>query len=428
MNQKSITFKLLTSQTIVSFVMLLGLVIFFNYLYGKNKLYDVDQTLISVSQNFELKKDYQDISLYEIKNKNIIGLNNKNLITEIVEEIEEKGTNFFDFEEDNRIYVFNINNSQYVLLYDLDNISDSMEDINEVLVVFSLIIFVLMLVSSYILIKQSLKPIQNTITEVEIIKAHKDFSKTLQTIPSNDEVAKLINTFNTMLGDIDTTIKQIKQFSDDASHELKTPITVIQGEIDLALNSDRDKNYYKHTLQKIEKQNDNLQNIINGLLILSKTQNQIENTTHELDFIVMECYEKLLPKANNKNISLEIESIESCEVYSNDTLVQVLLTNLIENAIKYSHNDSKVIISLKNSKYPILKVQDFGIGIDKNSLENIFDRFYRSKDVIDNKYDGIGLGLSIVQKIVKLYDWKIEIKSEIGSGSTFCVEFIRTKI
>lgn len=422
MKNSSITFKLVLTQIVISFILLSTLVIFFNYMYKNAKLENVDSILLNISKDTTLLQEHNDVFLYTQNDNLIEKIKNKELYEDILEELEEGEENSFDTEDNYRFYIFN-NNVKTILVYDLKTIYQSMEDINELLMIFSGIIFTLIAISSYIIIKKTLNPIKKSIHEIEQIKEQKDFSKSLKPLKSSDEISKLIDTFNDMLKDIDTTIKQIKQFSDDASHELKTPLTVIQGEVDLALSKDRDEVYYKQTLKNIEKQSQNLQKIINGLLLLSKTQNQIQNKYLELDFILLDCYESLLINATKKSLSIEIKLIENSKVFANDSLLRVLITNILDNAIKYSNNNSKIIISLKNDTHPILTVQDFGIGMDKTTQENIYNRFYRSNDVINNKYDGIGLGLSIVEKIINLYGWEIAIQSELNEGTKVVIEF-----
>jgi two-component system sensor histidine kinase CiaH len=217
-----------------------------------------------------------------------------------------------------------------------------------------------------------------------------------------------------------------KRFTADASHEFRTPLTSMKTEIEVALrdkkiNLREIKNLLKSNLEEVNK----MQKLSNYLLALNKYEEDgksIEFTNVDLKGIVKRVVDKLSILAKEKKISLQL-NLKSAKVFGNETAVSELTSILVENAIKYSPSSSKIFIrTRKDDGHGILEIQDFGIGIAKEDLPHIFDRFYRAElSRSKEKASGYGLGLSIAKSIVDLHKGKIEVKSKLGKGSTFIV-------
>jgi len=219
-----------------------------------------------------------------------------------------------------------------------------------------------------------------------------------------------------------------KRFVTDASHELRTPLTSIKTEVEVALRDKKltlknAKTLLKSNLEEAEK----MQKLSNYLLSLSRLEENEKNLkviTLDIKEVVEKAIKKLSFAINDKNITL-IKELKSIQFQGNEISLTELTSILLDNAIKYSPKNGKVIIRTKKiGKNVILEVQDFGQGINASEISHIFDRFYRADSSRSKeKIDGYGLGLAIAKNIVDVYQGKIEVKSEPGKGSTFKVTF-----
>ena len=280
------------------------------------------------------------------------------------------------------------------------------------------------ILGGFFLIKKTFAPVRNIVSTVKKI-SEKDLSKRIESFEKNNELSELINTFNNMLSRLESSFDQVKQFSNDVSHELKTPLTIIKGEIEVALRKNRPFEEYKELLKSVNSETDKLENIINNLLFLSKMD--IENIrktfkTVQFDEILLETYEEFETITQKKKITLILKKIQKTNLKGKRDLLKHLFRNLIDNAVKYTPKNGKVEIILeKRNNYAKFIISDSGIGIPKSSLSRIFDRFYRVDSARSNETGGTGLGLSIVKRVIDVHSGKIEVKSELHKGTTFIV-------
>jgi len=221
---------------------------------------------------------------------------------------------------------------------------------------------------------------------------------------------------DTIANNIENTIKRLKFFNSNVSHELKTPLTIIKGEIELALKTKEcDEKLLKSILDEINYIND----ITEKLLFLTKkdfTHKQFKKI--DLEDIILELFEKYSKKIS---INLNINEDEFI-IYGDKTLLKMAISNLIENSIKY--HAKHLNIALFNSKHKTtLVIEDDGIGIPKENLPFIFDEFYRVDESRNKKIKGFGLGLAIVQSIFKLHKAKVNVISDTNEGVKFIIEF-----
>lgn len=228
------------------------------------------------------------------------------------------------------------------------------------------------------------------------------------------------------LSPIQKMIEDQKRFISDASHELRTPITAIKSLFEVSL---RDKNMNLPEAKKVINmgidQTNRLQNLSDSLLEISRLENESSNLKFEnLSFekIIQDSINQIKPKAKTKKIEI-ISKIEPSKVFGDNNRLVELFTIFIDNAIKYSPEKTTIkIISQVNKNQIVTKIIDNGIGISKDDLPNIFDRFYQSDTArTKSKETGYGLGLSIAQKIIKLHKGKISVKSEVDHGTTFII-------
>lgn len=219
-----------------------------------------------------------------------------------------------------------------------------------------------------------------------------------------------------------------KDFVANVSHELKTPIAVLKGVIE-TLNQEENDPAKKKFLNIAEKRIDQMNSLINDLLIIARLESKEDKLIKKkikLKGLVNSIYEDLAPIAEEKNVKFFNKIPENFSIFADESKISILLKNLIENAIKYNKEDGTVQINgYEERKFSIIEVTDTGIGIPKESLPLIFERFYRVDKSRSRNIGGTGLGLSIVKHIVEAHKGKLEVKSEINKGSTFIVKIPR---
>ena len=228
---------------------------------------------------------------------------------------------------------------------------------------------------------------------------------------------------------LETTISNLKKdFISYASHELKSPLTLIKGNAELLKHGMVKDEEYKKVVSNISKQTDLMSNIIEDMLMLSRLENFKESQDVEINLKekINEIIELMRPLIIKKNISI-ITNCENINYNADPMDIMKLLKNIIENAVIYSKNNSKIEINLlRNNKMIIFIVKDNGIGIPLEHQERIFERFYRINS--NNKKEGTGLGLAIVKHVVQKYKGKYIIKSKPNYGTTLQIELPTKKI
>jgi len=215
---------------------------------------------------------------------------------------------------------------------------------------------------------------------------------------------------------IENTIKRLKFFNSNVSHELKTPLTIMKGEIELALKNEKCTNeLLKSLLNEINYIND----ITEKLLFLTKKDyTKKEFKQIDLEDIILELFEKY-----SKRISINLDiSNDEFYIYGDKTLLKMAISNLIENSIKYGAKHINIILKKSKNKIKLILIDD-GIGIPKEKLPFIFDEFYRVDESRNKKIKGFGLGLAIVKSIINLHNAKIDVESKINKGVKIIIEF-----
>ncbi len=301
-------------------------------------------------------------------------------------------------------------------------IDTSIQHLESLLILWIPILLIISIVIGYFIIKNALIPVKKTIDEVKEIEANK-LEKRLTPHTSNDEIDELVTTFNFMLDKLDDSFSKIKQFSNDVSHELKTPLTIIRGEIELGLRKERTNNEYKNILESTLEETKKLQDLIDSLLFLSKTDSSEIKSKFilvDIDDIITDVIASNKLEIKEKNLQFIFEKFENINCLCHPLLLKILIGNLIHNAIKYSNKDSNIEIYLDNNSFTI---KDYGIGIKKEAIKNVFDRFYRV-DKARGK-SGYGLGLSIVKSIAKLHNFSIDITSKYNICTKFTLNLTK---
>jgi heavy metal sensor kinase len=280
------------------------------------------------------------------------------------------------------------------------------------------------------IIRKALKPVKSVVQTAKDISAD-DLSLRIESGKRQDEIGELVDTFNDMISRLEKSIKKIKQFSGDVSHELRTPLTIIRGEIEVLLRKERNKEEYQKTLKSTLEEAAYLERIIDDLLFLSRIEalekKEFEKSV-QLDEIVLKVVESQELAAKRKKITLDIKKVEPVRIKGEEILLERMITNIIDNAIRYTDPEGKVAVSLdKQDGSSVLLVQDTGIGIPEESMPLIFDRFFVVDKSRFKETGGLGLGLSIVKQVADCHGGKIEVKSEVNKGTSFYLRFKETQ-
>jgi len=286
------------------------------------------------------------------------------------------------------------------------------------------LVLLLAALGGYYITKKAFKPINNIIKTANDISHQKDIKQRIEISPDakEDELHHLSVTLNKMLDKIENLIKQEKQFTSDASHELRTPISVIlaQGEYLLEV-AETEKQ--KELAQDIVTKANQASKLISRLLMLARIdQNRQKINKEKINFnavadIVVQNMENL---ASQRNINLLTSIQGDVMIYADETLITSAISNLVSNAIKYSKESGYVMISASQFSGNVeIIVKDNGIGISKEHLEKIWTRFYRVDEVRNDEYGSCGLGLSMVKSIIELHGGEITVQSVLGEGTEF---------
>jgi len=224
---------------------------------------------------------------------------------------------------------------------------------------------------------------------------------------------------------IEKAFEQQKQFVSDASHEMRTPLSILSGEMEMALKKKRFLSYYQKIIKSAKEEINRLSLLIENLLFLAQADygNQ-KFTTDRVDItaLVNTLLFEFRSRIRTKNIQVDFNPArEAVAIEGQESMLRTMIANLVDNAIKYTPNGGKILLKIINApRHIVLTVKDNGIGIDRCLQKKIFDRFYRADSSRSNTR-GFGLGLSIVKSIIDRYRGKILIKSEVGRGSTVFV-------
>lgn len=307
----------------------------------------------------------------------------------------------------------------------LNEIYEAVNKIEGNLRIISISSILLIAVISYIFANIFFKPIEK-FTKVINKMAKGDLGCKVN-LNTNDEFKQMANAFNIMSTKLNEVDMQRKNFVANVSHELRTPIASIKLLAESLLHQNEENvMIYREFLKDIDSEMDRLNNIINDLLVLvdlDKKKLNLNYTITYVNFLIEKIVSRLKPLADRKNIELTFEQKEKIQIKIDKDKIQQAIINIIDNAIKYTPEGGKVKVSLySESKYVVIKIQDNGVGIPKESLPYIFDRFYRVDKARARRTGGTGLGLSIAHQIVSFHQGVIEVESEVNKGSAFYIK------
>lgn len=297
----------------------------------------------------------------------------------------------------------------------------------------SLIITVLLAllggVVTYFISGHALRPIREFTDKIEEVQAQ-NLSDSRIEENNVKELNQLGISYNKMLERLSDAFEIQRQFTANAAHELRTPLALMQVQLDLYNSASHPGNDADtlQTIKMVTEQNDKLNRMVKTLLDMSELQTVGRDDKIILDAIVEEVLADLEPLAVEKNIKL-IGKCEDATMIGSDILIYRLVYNLVENAIKYNHPLGQVTVTAyQRNKHVYLSVEDTGSGIPKELRERVFEPFFRVDKSRSRELGGVGLGLALVHEIVRVHDGSICIKSGKTGGTIFEVTFAQCSI
>jgi len=281
----------------------------------------------------------------------------------------------------------------------------------------------------WFLASNALNPIDRITKAADRISA-RDLHQRLNFDLPNDEVGRLAATFDKMLARLEDAFERQRRFIADASHEMRTPLTILKGDVEVALNRPRTPAEYQETLQMVNDSADRLTAVVEELFLLARADNnQLPLQPERLNLAALLAREtgKLMPRAIKRNIALSLDAADELFIEGEPAKLSRLFINLIDNAIKYSEPGDRVRVTLNiDGAFARTVIADSGPGIPPEHLPHLFQRFYRvdkarARQNTDANGSGAGLGLSIVQWLVQTHGGRIAVNSRLGKGTAFTV-------
>ena len=273
------------------------------------------------------------------------------------------------------------------------------------------------------------------------LKPLKEFSETVEKVQAQNladytieenriaELDRLRTSYNKMLLRLSESFETQRQFTGNAAHELRTPLALIQAQLDLYHTTEHPEStaVAEETIQMVTEQNERLSKLVRTLLDMSELQTVARNDRIEIHSLIEEVLTDLEPLAQEKKVELIQKSQGAGEkadeelfLTGSDILIYRMLYNLVENAIKYNRTDGTVTVSAKKEKNEVvLTVSDTGNGIDEAFREQIFEPFFRIDKSRSRELGGVGLGLAMVREVVRVHDGTIKVYTNEHGGTTF---------
>ena len=279
-------------------------------------------------------------------------------------------------------------------------------------------------VITYFICGRALKPLNEFSKKIEEVQAQNLADSEIE---ENDvkELNQLSVSYNRMLKRLSEAFETQRQFTANAAHELRTPLAVMQVQLDVYNSSEHPDNdaCATQTIQMVTEQNERLSKMVKTLLDMSELQTVARDDEIALDALVEEVLADLEPLAQEKHIQL-VQTCEPVSMMGSDILIYRLVYNLVENAIKYNRLDGTVtVLVTEENDRACIRVEDTGNGIPEELKGRVFDPFFRVDKSRSRALGGVGLGLALVHEIVRVHDGEITIKDNKAGGTTFEVRF-----
>jgi len=275
----------------------------------------------------------------------------------------------------------------------------------------------------YRMARRSLRPL-NEITDAAQAVSNGDLSRRLESSVHDQEIRDLIHSLNRMFACLETNFNSQKRFVSDTSHELRHPITILKGEIEVALMQERSPTEYKNLLKQLLTISDRMQHLVNDMLTLAQSDAgtlEIPQERIDLSLLLQEVGQNHLMLFSQRKIHLDMDIQDDLEIMGDPHRIERVFYNLLNNAFRYAPEQSTITLSaIAHNDYVEIKVADQGPGIALDAQPHLFERFYRADDARNSQSGaGAGLGLAICKHIVLAHQGEISLASQPEQGATF---------
>jgi len=324
----------------------------------------------------------------------------------------------------------------------IDNTVKLLHDVSKFLILFALLVIALAATSGLYLSRKALKPIEQIIRTTGQIESSEDLGRRIEYKGPPDEIGRLTETINSMLDRVEVTYRELEEsdrmqrrFVSDASHELRTPLTTIRGNVEFldkvwrqeraggGMSEEEKRELSLEVVSDIAGEANRMSRLVNDLLALARADSGTDMQLEEVEFrpLVEDVCRKaaLLPKKADWRIG-SLEALNGAIVHGNADSLRQMLFIFIENAFKYTPEGYVVLDGVEMGDQIGVRIRDTGIGMNKDEVPHIFERFYRA-DVSRGKTAGTGLGLSIAKWIIDQHGGSIEVTTRLNEGSTFLI-------
>lgn len=287
------------------------------------------------------------------------------------------------------------------------------------------VIVALSIGGGYFVMRRALEPVDALTRSAERITS-RNLNERLPIVPTGDELERLSIALNSMVARLDRAFTHIRRFSADASHELRTPLTVLRGELEGIVQEPHLTAEMREMIGSALEETERLSKIVESLLVISRLdagEAQMERARFDFAELTEATVEQLRLLAEDKHITLMSYARQPVEVEGDRARLKQVVVNLVDNAIKYTPAGGRVEVRVtRENSYALLEVKDTGVGIPKEALPHIFERFYRVDKARSRAVGGTGLGLAIVKSICTAHGGQVNVESTENKGSCFVVQ------
>lgn len=284
------------------------------------------------------------------------------------------------------------------------------------------VIVALSIGGGYFVMRRALEPVDALTRSAERITS-RNLNERLPIVPTGDELERLSIALNSMVARLDAAFAHIRRFSADASHELRTPLTVLRGELEGIAQEPQLTAAMREMIGSALEETERLARIVDSLLVISRLdagEARMERARFDFAELTEATVEQLRLLAEDKNIMLVSQARQLVEVEGDRARLKQVVVNLVDNAIKYTPAGGQVEVRVtREDSYTLLEVKDTGVGIPKEALSHIFERFYRVDQARSRAVGGTGLGLAIVKSICTAHGGEVTVESTENEGSRF---------
>ena len=385
-----------------------------------------------------LAGDYpENVSMYSLEGKRVYTFNPApdNIKTSTLDDIRNTGECHFVHGKFHALGILYTNRMGETFIVIAESVLDQihLDNLTRILLVVFFLSITMVAVGGWFFARQALSPVSDIMNEVDALLPT-DMSHRLVTSDQQDELSRLVITFNKLLDRIQHVFRIQKMFLSNISHELKNPLNVIISQAEVTLDKERNSDDYQRTLSSILSDAKDLNVVTDRLMQMARINSDgtsIQLKYYRIDEMIWQSKDTLIKNHPDYTISFEVVNLPDNEqnlfVEANEQLLKTALVNLMDNGCKFSPDKSvKVSLSFPATSGPVIEIIDKGPGIPEEELPLVFDAFYRSPKTAAVK--GTGIGLALVDSIVKIHRIDLKIVSKLEGGTTFILKFPLNKM